>query len=54
MRSCGLNDETKRMFREVQAYFRLPSIGLVEKDLHVVRAIAALASIDAKFRMPGQ
>lgn len=35
------------MFREVQAYFRLPSIGLVEKDLHVVRAIAALASIDA-------
>ena len=47
MRSCGLNDETQRMFREVQSHFRLPSIGLVEKDLHVVRAIAALASIDA-------
>ena len=42
-----MNGETQRMFREVQAYFRLPSIGLVEKDLHVVRAIAALASIDA-------
>jgi predicted nucleotidyltransferase component of viral defense system len=47
-----LNDETQRQFREVQAYFRLPSIALVEKDLHVVRAIAALASLDASpFRL---
>ena len=38
MRSCDLNDEAQREFREVQAAFRLPSIGLVEKDFHVVRA----------------
>ena len=37
----------ERELREVQAYFRLPSVGLVEKDLHVVRAIAAIASVDA-------
>jgi hypothetical protein len=42
-----LSDENSRELREVQAYFRLPSIGLVEKDLHVVRAIAALAALDA-------
>lgn len=42
-----MNDERLRELREVQAYFRLPGIGLVEKDLHVVRAIAALAAIDA-------
>ena len=30
-----------------QAFFRLPGVGLVEKDLHVVRAIAALAAVDA-------
>jgi hypothetical protein len=36
-----LNDEAQREFREVQAYFRLPSVGLVEKDVHVVRAIRA-------------
>jgi hypothetical protein len=42
-----LSDDAQRELREVQAYFRLPSVGLVEKDLHVVRAIAALASIDA-------
>jgi predicted nucleotidyltransferase component of viral defense system len=46
MRSCGLNDEQERQLREVQAYFRLPSIGLVEKDLEVVRAIAAMAALD--------
>jgi hypothetical protein len=40
-----LSDET--LLREVQTFFRLPSVGLVEKDLHVVRAIAALAAIDA-------
>jgi hypothetical protein len=43
MRSCGLSDEVRRELREVQEYFRLPSIGLVEKDLYVVKAIAALA-----------
>jgi hypothetical protein len=47
MRSCGLSDDAQREFREVQAYFRLPGIGLVEKDLYVVRAIAALAGVDA-------
>ncbi len=42
-----MSDETLRELREVQAFFRLPSVGLVEKDLHVVRAIAALAALDA-------
>jgi hypothetical protein len=42
-----LSDDNQRTFREVQAFFRLPSIALVEKDLFVVRAIAALAAIDA-------
>lgn len=42
-----MNDDAQRELREVQAFFRLPSIGLVEKDLFVVRAIAALTSIDA-------
>ena len=42
-----MSDETLRELREVQAIFRLPSVGLVEKDLHVVSAIAALAAIDA-------
>lgn len=42
-----MSDETLRTFLEVQAFFRLPSVGLVEKDLHVVRAIAALATLDA-------
>ena len=41
-----MNDERERQLREVQAYFRLPSIGLVEKDLEVVRAIAAVAALD--------
>ena len=41
-----MSDESLRELREVQAFFRLPSVGLVEKDLHVVRAIAALAAID--------
>jgi len=36
-----------RALREVQEHFRLPSVGLVEKDLYVVKAIAALAAIDA-------
>ena len=42
-----MSDDAQRELREVQAFFRLPSVGLVEKDLHVVRAIAALAAIDA-------
>jgi hypothetical protein len=41
-----LSDESLLELREVQAFFRLPSVGLVEKDLHVVRAIAALATAD--------
>jgi Nucleotidyl transferase AbiEii toxin, Type IV TA system len=32
---------------EVQQYFRLPSPGLVEKDWHVVRALAAIKAADA-------
>jgi hypothetical protein len=42
-----LSDDAQRELREVQAYFRLPGLGLVEKDLHVVKAIAALAAVDA-------
>jgi hypothetical protein len=42
-----LSDDTQRELREVQEHFRLPSIGLVEKDLYVVTATAALAAIDA-------
>jgi hypothetical protein len=42
-----LSDEAQQQFREVQAYFRLPSVGLVEKDWHVARAIQVLAAIDA-------
>jgi predicted nucleotidyltransferase component of viral defense system len=33
--------------QEVQAALRLPSVGLVEKDFHVVRAIGAIAALDA-------
>jgi Nucleotidyl transferase AbiEii toxin, Type IV TA system len=42
-----LSDEGLRELREVQAFFRLPSVDLVAKDLYVVRAIAALAAVDA-------
>lgn len=42
-----MSDDAQREFREVQEHFRLPSVGLVEKDVHVVRAIAALASVNA-------
>lgn len=42
-----MSDDARRALREVQEHFRLPSIALVEKDLHVVRAIAAIAAIDA-------
>ncbi len=48
MRSFVLSGaDFERKLREVQAFFRLPSIGLVEKDLHVVRAISAIAQVDA-------
>ncbi len=43
-----MNDDAQREFLEVQAYFRLPGVGLVEKDLYVVKAIAALTAIDAE------
>jgi Nucleotidyl transferase AbiEii toxin, Type IV TA system len=42
-----LSDDARRALREVQEHFRLPSVGLVEKDLYVVKAIAALAAINA-------
>ena len=42
-----MSDDLQRELREVQEHFRLPGIGLVEKDLHVIRAIAALASVEA-------
>ncbi len=42
-----MSDDAQRAFREVQDHFRLPSVGLVEKDVHVVRAIGAVASVDA-------
>jgi hypothetical protein len=40
-----LSDDALGEFREVQSFFRLQSVGLVAKDLHVVRAIAALAAV---------
>ena len=42
-----MNGDPLRELAEVQAYFRLPSVSLVEKDFHIVRAIAALRAIDA-------
>jgi len=42
-----LSDEAQRQLLEVQAFFRLPSVALVEKDVHVVRAIRAVMSVDA-------
>jgi hypothetical protein len=41
-----LSDERLRELLEVQAYFGLPSPALVEKDFHVVRALAAIAALD--------
>ncbi len=41
-----MSDEDAQRLREVQAYFGLPSVALVEKDLHVVRAIRVIASLD--------
>ena len=42
-----MSDDTRSALREVKEYFRLPSVGLVEKDLYVIKAIEALAAIDA-------
>jgi hypothetical protein len=33
---------------EVQAYFRLPSLALVEKDFYVLRALAAIAAVETQ------
>ena len=41
-----MSDDTLRHLLEVQAHFRLPSVGLVEKDIHVLRAIQTLAALD--------
>ena len=46
IRSSCLSDERHRELLEVQAYFGLPSPALVEKDLYVVKALAAIAAID--------
>lgn len=42
-----MNDDTLRQLLEVQAHFRLPGVGLVEKDIHILRAIRALATRNA-------
>ena len=41
-----MSDERLRELLEVQAYFRLPSPALVEKDFYVVKALAAIAAIN--------
>lgn len=47
MRSLSLSDElTLQDILEVQAHFGLPSPALVEKDFHVVKALAAIAALD--------
>jgi predicted nucleotidyltransferase component of viral defense system len=43
----SVRDITLQKLLEVQAHFRLPSPALVEKDVYVVRAIRALASLEA-------
>jgi len=45
-RSFGLSVNIDLTLAEAQAYFRLPSLDLVEKDHHVVKAIGALAALD--------
>jgi predicted nucleotidyltransferase component of viral defense system len=39
---------TREELLEVQEFFGLPSPALVEKDFHVVRALAAIASVDTE------
>jgi hypothetical protein len=47
IRSWFLSAEiTLRDLLEVQAYFGLPSAALVEKDFHVVKALAAIAAVN--------
>ncbi len=41
-----MSDERLRELLEVQAHFGLPSPALVEKDLHVVKALAKIAALD--------
>ncbi len=41
-----MSDEALSQLLAVQAHFRLPSVGLVEKDIHVLRAIQTLAALD--------
>ena len=41
-----MSDERLRELLEVQTYFGLPSPALVEKDFYVVKALAAIATID--------
>ena len=42
-----MSDEiTLQQLLEVQAYFGLPSPALVEKDFHVVKALAAITAIE--------
>ena len=41
-----MSDDTLSQLLAVQAHFRLPSVGLVEKDIHVLRAIQTLAALD--------
>jgi hypothetical protein len=46
------DDPSARDFLDAQAYFRLPSLALVEKDWHVIRALKAIIAIDARpFRL---
>jgi hypothetical protein len=46
IRNSFLSDERLRELLEVQAFFGLPSPALVEKDLYVVKALAAIAGIE--------
>ena len=42
-----MNDELPSDLRPIVDYFGLPDIGVVEKDWHVVKALAVIAAIDA-------
>ena len=44
--SCLSAEPTLEELLEVQAHFQLPSPALVEKDFHVVKALAAIAAVD--------
>ena len=51
--SLSLNDKpTLQQLLEIQEHFGLPSTALVEKDWHVVKALAAIMAVDTKpFRL---